>query len=544
MTDEKRPQPADSQRLPPPPERDATVIRFKKEPLLTARADTGACLPGEGHPASGDPYQQLLDTIYDAVLVSTVTGNITDANLRSVDFLLYSLEELRRMRVTNIIAGADANLLPTIMASLDRDRYALLEAKCIRRDGSRFACEIAVSRICCDGQTKLFLFIRDLTVRKQAEKALRETLSRLEKQDRARALLVSNVTHELRTPLTSLMYGLSNLLSGATGPVTPQVRQYLERFNRECQRLLSTVEDILYLERIETRTLRLSRITTSANRLVARSATALELHARHKGITLSRSTEGDPVFAHCDPAKMERVLMNIVGNAIKYTPDGGSVTITAAKHPAQDQALLINVTDTGVGIPSHAINNVMDRYYRVGEHADGAGLGLAIAKDITELHGGTIQITSPPPGKSTGTLVSISIPSADPPTLLLLGDEASTTHAVMEQLTSSGYRISAETSVARAMERLRNERIDLLIVDFPLKDAGGTEAIAAIRGNELDRRIPIVVVSAGDLSAAQKEIFSCLSIPVLKKAWKPDELLGAIDQAFLAASSKPIRNTT
>lgn len=527
MTEESQSKRADVSRLSKPPERESTVIRFRKEPLLTVRAPSSD-LPSE------DPYQQLLDTIYDAVLVSTVTGNITDANLRSVDFLLYDLDELRQMRINNIIAGADVNLLPAILASLDRDRYALMEAKCIRKDGSRFSAEIAVSRICSDDQTKLFLFIRDLTVRKQAEKALRETLYRLEKQDRARALLVSNVTHELRTPLTSIMYGLSNLLSGVVGPVSPQVRQYLERFDRECQRLLSTVEDILYLERIETKTLRLCKIREPAVRLVAKSVSSLELQAKHKGVTLSRNPESGTLFIFCDPPKMERVLLNIIGNAIKYTPTGGGVSITTRRHPSGHNMMEINVEDTGIGIPAHAIDNVMDRYYRVGERADGAGLGLAIAKDITEMHGGSIRIVSPPPGKTGGTLVTIEVPSALPPAVLLLSQNSANTKTVQEQLALSGYRASSETNSGKAVERIAEGAVDLLIVDFPLSDSDGTELIATLRGKEQGRKTPILVMARGELTAAQKEIFSCLSIAVLVGSWSPGNLLDCIERALMA----------
>ncbi len=480
-----------------------------------------------------DPYQQLLDTIYDAVLVVTVTGHIADANLRSVDLLLYDLEELRKMRVINIIAGSDVNLLPTILASLDRDKFAILEAKCIRKDGSRFSAEIAASRIFSGGQTKLFFFIRDLTVRKQAERALRETLSRLEKQDRARALLVSNVTHELRTPLTSIMYGLSNLLSGVVGALSPQVRQYIERFDRECQRLLSTVEDILYLERIETRTLRLSKVRVPAARLAAKSAAFLELQARHKGIALVLNQEPGALFADCDPPKMERVLLNVIGNAIKYTQQDGRVAISTRKRVGQYRILEINVEDTGVGIPAHAIENVMDRYYRVGERADGAGLGLAIAKEIAEMHGGGIQITSPPPGKSAGTLVSVGIPSADPPDVLVLGQNQANTTAVLEQLALSGYRAVAETSSEKATARIVGSGVDLLIVDFPLSDSDGTEMIATLRGDERGRKTPIVVMAGSDLTPARKEIFSCLSIAVMASPWKPGDLLDCIERAFV-----------
>jgi len=537
MTVEKKTQQSDSNLL--PTDGASSVIRFRVEPDPVAGGGVGSAAAASDVPRTTDPYQQLLDCIYDAVVVSTVTGEIIDANQRSEDSLLFDKHELCRMRVMDLVVGAGEDLLPVVMENLNKQKYVLLEAKCVRKDGSRFSAEIAVSRLLCCDQIKLSFFIRDLTVRKQAEKALKEALYKLEKQDRARALLVSNVSHELRTPLTSMTYGISNLLSGVAGSPDPQVMQYLERFDRECRRLLCTVEDILDLERIETRTMRLVRIRVPVSRLIARSMGTMDPQARYKDIKLTVVKPADkPVFVYCDPSKIERVLLNVFSNAVKYTPRGGAIEVRTEQTSGRYGFISIRIEDSGIGIPAHALDRVMDRYYRVGEHADGAGLGLAIAKEITEMHGGSIQIASPPPGKKTGTMVSIDLPSIDAPDVLFLGSDPVSAQAAGEEFGQLGCRFASVTSSKAAFDLLHARRVAVLMVEMPLTGEDGMELVAALLGEERSRRIAVMVLAGGELSSAKQEILGSFSIPVLSKPWKADQLIDGVEQAFLGALTR------
>ena len=373
----------------------------------------------------GPAFKQLLESVYDAVLITGMQGNITEANPRSSDFFLYHTDELLQLSVLDIVVGSSEALLEQLAESIGDQRYTVIDAKCIRKDGSMFSSEIAVSHIGDGDEMELCFFVRDLTVRKQAEKSLREALSSLERHDKARSMFVSNITHELRTPLTSIMYGVTNLLRGVGGPVSDKTMEYLGRLERECRRLLSTVNDILDLERLDAAELVLAKVKIPLSRLVTRACDTLKLHADHKGVELTFSSadfsakndidDEECGFALCDPIRMERVVLNIVGNAVKYTPSGGRIDVTLGIDPERTGRLLLSVVDSGIGIPAHALDEVTERYYRVGESADGSGLGLAIACEIVEKHGGVLKVASPPPGGERGTMVTISLNSAAPP---------------------------------------------------------------------------------------------------------------------------------
>jgi len=486
--------------------------------------DSGQSLP--------DRYDQLLKCLYDAVLISDMSGMIVGANPRASDFLLYESSEFLTRRVPDVIANLDEHF-EHIKANLASRRYCVIDAKCVRKDDSRFPAEIAVSLMGtgeADGKSRLCFFIRDITVRKQAEKALKGALEKLERQDRAKALLISNVSHELRTPLTSLLYGISTLMHGGGGALTDKQREYIERFYRECRRLLGTVEDILDLERIETHTLKLSRVSMPAARLLEKSAAVLDLMSRHKGIEVRIAVPAQSGFINCDPAKMERVFVNLIGNSIKYTPAGGSVVVTAGPHPSRYGSILMVVEDTGIGIPSHALEKVATRYFRVGEQGDGSGLGLSIAKEITDAHGGSLEIQSPPSGKNRGTAVSVIMPTVDPPEIILAGGENSGIGSIFERLGSYGYRLVMCRSGVELFIRLKERQPDAGVILFPLPEMEFSQFAGEMRNLGHEKARVMIVMANTLMDAARKEIAESMGMTMLQADASATAILDSIDE--------------
>ncbi|MBN1556836.1 MAG: PAS domain S-box protein, partial [Lentisphaerae bacterium] len=246
---------------PPPP---AVKVRGASPTSFVARR-----LATEDDRRASD-YKQLLESIYDGVIITDRKGRIVDFNSRAIDFLLKHGDELAGMRVIDFISGAGDDLLAAIHRNLKEHRYTLIEGRCIRSDGTTFPAEIAVNRIALDEGGQLCFLIRDITVRKRAQEDLEEAISRLEAHDRARSQFVSNVSHELRTPLTSMIYAVSNMLRGVVGPLSDNARRYLEMLEGDCRRLLTTVNDILDLRKIESNTLVLERSRVPFGMLVGR----------------------------------------------------------------------------------------------------------------------------------------------------------------------------------------------------------------------------------------------------------------------------------
>ena len=278
-------------------------------------------------------YEKLLQSIYDGVLITDLRGRIVDFNSRAVDFFFCNDTELYGAKVIDLISGADETLLESIRKNLQDHRHTLIEAHCVRRDKSMFPAEIAVNKIQLDGDGQLCFFIRDITIRKKEQAALEEAVAKLEEHDRARSMFVSNVSHELRTPLTSMIYAVKNMLKGVCGPLPERAQRYLEILDGDCKRLLGTVNDILDLRKVESKTLTLAKTRAPMARLIRRSVDALTVQAEQKSLSLTVSSGPDTWFVCCDVQKMERVVLNVVGNAIKFTPEGGTVDVGVTQDP-------------------------------------------------------------------------------------------------------------------------------------------------------------------------------------------------------------------
>jgi PAS domain S-box-containing protein len=482
-------------------------------------------------------YEKLLQSIYDGVLITDLKGRIVDFNSRAVDFFFCSDAELYGARVIDLISGADEQLLTAIRRNLQNHRHTLIEAHCVRRDKSMFPAEIAVNKIQLDGNGQLCFFIRDITIRKKEQAALEEAIAKLEEHDRARSLFVSNVSHELRTPLTSMIYAVKNMLKGVCGSIPERARRYLEILDGDCKRLLGTVNDILDLRKVENKTLTLARARVPIARLIRRSVGSLAVQAEQKSLNLTVSCDKGMWFAYCDAQKMERVVLNVVGNAVKFTPDGGRIEVRVEDDPTKWGYVRFITIDNGIGIPAEALPRVTERYFTVGEQPSGCGLGLALSKEIVEVHGGSVEIKSPPPDRSRGTSVAISLPIVESPTLLVVDDDKAVLALLAEQIAEQGYHVITAENGIEALEKVRSQHPDMVILDLVLPGMEGTEVILQMRGDKDLMRIPVIVITGANVGGAKAEILSSFSIPALSKPWQESELLDRVEGAFLGATA-------
>ncbi|MBL7114358.1 MAG: response regulator [Kiritimatiellae bacterium] len=358
--------------------------------------------------------------------------------------------------------------------------------------------------------------------------ALRKALDEVRARDLAKSEFVSNVSHELKTPIACLLYAIDNLLDGVKGEVSEDVRSYLQMIRRDGTRLQFTVEDILDLSSLDTGRFTLNRAPVSMDRLCRRVVHELQTTAQRKGVNMLTDCRGDAGFVMCDARKIERVVMNVVGNSLKYTPEGGGVIVGVGA--GDTGSLRVTVTDSGVGIPATALAHVTDRYYRVGEHIDGSGLGLSIAKEIVELHEGEMTIQSPPPGKTRGTQVCLQLPLCESPTVLVADDDDTVLEVIRMQLERQGYHVLSSSSGYDALGVLSGTHVDVMVLDIVMPDLSGIEVIAEVKAAPHIRQLPIVVVTGYPMDEFKKEFLGNLDIPWLMKPWKPEDLLGCIEK--------------
>lgn len=244
----------------------------------------------------------------------------------------------------------------------------------------------------------------------QAHQQELEVICRMRDLDQTKSDFVSSVSHELRTPLTSITGYLEMLVEGDAGPLTPDQLQLVEVVERNSHRLLALIEELLTLSRIESGTNRpgVDRVDLTAVIADVHRAVLPMLGERRLHFELDVPEDVGRVTG--DAGQLEQVVFNLVTNAVKFTPDGGRVTVRAGIEAGR---VRLAVTDTGIGIPADEQGHLFTRFFRSStarEHAiQGTGLGLAIVKSIVESHGGSIGVESAP---GEGTTVTVELPLA------------------------------------------------------------------------------------------------------------------------------------
>ena len=347
--------------------------------------------------AAADRYQELLHSLYDGVLISKDSGRIVDVNARAINQLQYDRHELSRLNVLDIIAGANEQLLQTICQNIEDNRFTLIDAYCIRKDKTTFPAEIATSRLILSKGGHLCFFLRDVTKRKKAEEELIQTVSKLKELDNAKSRLVANVSHELRTPLTIINSFVSLVHDGIAGPVSEQQKECLATVLRNCDRLANLIDDVLDLGRIESGREEFKRRRLNLPDLLRQCQHDFlpRFLLKHQQLNLEIPAEAFP-DALGDAAKIAQVLTNLLGNANKFTPDNGEITVSLAR---DGENARIDVVDNGPGIAAEDQCRLFEAFTQLnrpegGAGSKGTGLGLTISKHIIGAHGGVLKVES------------------------------------------------------------------------------------------------------------------------------------------------------
>ena len=485
------------------------------------------------HAQRDTPFYKLLESVYDAVLITTREGKVLECNERAAEFFLMEPRELVGLPVVGLISGATDALLDTVNKNLESKKYTLVEARCKRSDGTSFAAEIAVNKVDMDAQGQLCFFVRDITVRQQAQSALEDAVERLQAHDRARMEFVSNVSHELRTPLTSMIYAVGNMLRGVVGPMPEKAFHYLERLQSDCHRMLATVNDILDLRQIENKTLELTKTVVPLGPVIREGAETLQVQADSKRIAMRFELSECELFCWCDAQKIERVVLNIVGNAVKFTPANGLISISLTQHPENPKHALLSVCDTGMGIPAEVLPKVSQRYFRVGDHVSGSGLGLAISREIVDLHGGKMEFASPVPGTDCGTAVYVSLPLAPKPTVVALSQDAETAAFLKERIVAQGYGLIFTESAKEALEVCFTRQPAVFVLDGRIADMDVRDVVLQLREENKTKRLPVIVLGLRTLDRAELELYRHFGIFYSTLPWREKDFARALAMAVL-----------
>ena len=363
---------------------------------------------------------------------------------------------------------------------------------------------------------RLFIYV-DITAQKEL--------------DNERAEFLTMAAHELRTPLTPLSMYLQNIerrLSRGL-PVDPELAV---KSRRQVSRLAKLVEDLLDVSRLESGRLEIQRDRVHLDELIDEVVGDFRSASHGHEIVLLRPPH--PLLVVGDRQRLEQVLVNLLQNAIKYSPQGGQVVVTVAREG--DEAL-VSVADEGIGIPVDEQSRVFQRFFRARNaatrHFGGLGIGLFVSNEIVQRHGGRFMVESET-GK--GAVFSFTLPLLPSPTavtefparILVVDDDPDILEATGDVLREWGYAVDEAPDGTTALELARSSRPDLMLVDLMMPVMDGPALIDRLRNEKLTQGIPIVVISADRDARAKGE--SLRADAALRKPFEIEELQGLVER--------------
>jgi signal transduction histidine kinase/CheY-like chemotaxis protein len=334
--------------------------------------------------------------------------------------------------------------------------------------------------------------------------------------DQLKTELVSTVSHELRTPLSSIL-GFSELLLKKELKPERQ-KKYMETIHNEAKRLTNLINDFLDLQRMEAGNQKYNFETCSLDVVIMDVLNNFRHESSHEFIFEDSAAH---VKIRADRERIQQVLTNLVSNAVKFSPDGGQVKITLEN---EDNNLVMQVTDQGIGIPEKELPNLFQKFHRIDgknrRKIGGTGLGLSIVKEIIAKHQGELKADSV---EGNGSVFTVSLPAAEilenrdrepgeiqlqrESAILILEDDTSLALLLSEELKSAGFKVIHHDNPSHAYNSIRENKIRAVIADLMLgEEKSGWELIRMLKEDEATIDIPVIVSTAMDLTQKEMEL--------------------------------------
>ncbi|MFA5535965.1 MAG: ATP-binding protein, partial [Bacillota bacterium] len=426
------------------------------------------------------------------------------------------------------------------------------EAIAKRKDGTNFSAEVSLQSAEIGSDKALLSIQRDITERKRVQQELEKAREYAEAANFAKSEFLANMSHEIRTPLNGML-GMIDLT--LLTDLTTEQRENLFIAKNCAANLLNLINDILDFSRIEAKKLNLENISFDFKKLIEQTTTLHQIKARQKGVKLSYGIDPQiPLYINGDPNRLEQIINNLLGNAVKFTETGEiKLLINLKVATAEYLELEFQVSDTGVGMDGEELKRIFSSFNQadssITRKYGGTGLGLAISKQLVEMMGGSIWVNSEK-GRGSDFYFTIrsgqkllvpkseqeeldTIPKVEQPLKILLAEDDKINQLVTGRiLKEAGHQVETASNGADAFKIISEGRIDLALMDIQMPAMDGLEVVKRVRKMEQGsgKYTPIIALTAYALKGDREKYLAAGMDDYLAKPIQINDLLEVIDR--------------
>ncbi len=341
----------------------------------------------------------IFNSVSDSIFIHDLYGNITDVNETATTMFGYSQNELINMNVYDIISKKHDNIelyIDALSNKKNRKDHLIEEFIVKNKSGKNFWVEVNVHATKIHENEIIIATVRDITERKRNELELQGEAIEIEK---LRSEFFANISHELRTPLNIILGTIQIIemcINDEENPINREkIINNINIENHNCYRLLKLINNLIDLTKLDVGFFELNMVNCNIVNIVEEITLSVAEHINNNGLSFIFDTDIEEKIVACDLEKIERIMLNMLSNAIKFTTSGGSIVVNVSDGEGY---ITISIEDTGIGIPDDKVNLIFDRFRQVDKsftrNYEGSGIGLSLVKSLVEIQGGTITVES------------------------------------------------------------------------------------------------------------------------------------------------------
>ncbi len=505
-------------------------------------------------------YRNIFNSANDGMIIFDFKGRIVAANPSARNMYAYSEEEMIGLIGRELISEPYQHLFDEFLSATSSGQNFYAESVDKKKNGTLIQTDLKGAIVLFENKEHLLLIVRDISEYIRSKKELEEAKEMAESANRLKSAFFSNISHEIRTPLNAIL-GYSYILKNSE--LTIEQKDYIDKLTRSSKTLLSIIEDVLDISKIESGKFELDIAEFNLGDVLQQVSDIVAVKAHEKGLDIIFTTDADvPQRLIGDSLRLQQVLLNLCNNAIKFTLEGYITVRVSTEQKADERIrLLFTVTDTGIGIQEENINRIFGSFEQITNDSQlvnkgGTGLGLTICRHLVNLMHGEIWVKSLYGQGSafyfTAELVvgkvvndhtekqrevndisrktlNHSGAALENIQVLLVDDNEFNLQVTSSILKMKGVKVTTVSDAESAIDLLETDKaIHLVLMDLQLPGISGYEAAKRIRKIPAHEKTPVIALSAYNFIREKEKYLACGMNDYLAKPIDPDALFSKI----------------